>query len=247
MKSNLWAYLLISLICAIRVYGQGRVVDDSFYSTALGETRMVDVYLPEGYDTDTTRYPVVYFLHGHLGDQDSYPEMIPVLDTLIGDGIIRPVIFVKPSGFTGPYGGSFYTNSELYGNFEDYIAYDLVDYIDATYRTLAAQNRRAIMGHSMGGYGAMKIGLKHPDIYCAWVSHSGLVGLVPFDRWIEQVLEENGGSGPYEPLAGYTTYVSFAMAGAFSPNLDNPPTMVDFFLDDDGNRIDSVWERWLRQ
>lgn len=247
MKLRQWFCLFVLLVYGATVYGQGTVVDDSFFSDALGETRMVDVYLPEGYSDDSTRYPVVYFLHGHTGNQNSYGEIIPILDELIGNGTIHPVVVVKPNAFCGPYGGSFYTNSELYGDFEDYIVYDLVNYINANYRTLAMRSKCAVIGHSMGGYGAMKLGFKHPDVFRAWVSHSGVVGLVPYEWWIEQILTENGGAGPYSPIAGYFSLVTFAMAGAFSPNLDNPPYRVDYILNNDGNLIDSTWTKWELQ
>lgn len=245
MKLLRFSCLLVLLLCVIRGYGQGRVIDDSLYSDALGEIRLVDVYLPEGYDEDSTRYSVIYFLHGGHSNQNGYPFLIGILDSLIANEIIQPVIVVKPDGNAGPFESSFYTNSELNGAVEDYITQDLVDYIDSTYRTLAVRDKRALMGHSMGGVGTMMLGLRHPELYRGWASHCGRTSLDPDNFWISQILAENGGSGPYDPDAGSFTQGAFAMASAYSPNLENPPYFVDFILDSAGNRVDSVYAQWL--
>ncbi|MBU1937469.1 alpha/beta fold hydrolase, partial [bacterium] len=238
---------LLLLTFAAIAYGQGTVVDDSFYSNALGETRMVDVYLPEGYYGDTTRYNVIYFLHGAGGNQDSYEFLIGILDSLIGNGIIEPVIVVKPDGTAGPFQNSMYTNSELNGAVEDYIVVDLIGYIDSHYRTRTSRDKRVIMGHSMGGVGTMRLGLKHPDLFRGWASHCCRINPEPDDFWISHVLTENGGSGPYDPNAGWFTRGAYSMAAAYSPNLDNPPYFVDFPLDNDGNWVDSTHAKWLLQ
>ena len=238
-------FLLLTF--AAIAYSQGTVIDDSLYSDALGETRMVDVYLPEGYYTDTTRYNVVYFLHGAGSSQNGYEFLIAILDSLIGYGIIEPVIVVKPDGIAGPFQNSMYANSELNGAVEDYIVVDLIGYIDSHYRTRASGGKRVIMGHSMGGVGTMKLGLKHPHLFRGWASHCCRINPEPDDFWISRVLTENGGSGPYDPNAGWFTRSAFTMAAAFSPNLDNPPYFVDFPLDNDGNWIDSTHAKWLSQ
>jgi len=247
MKSRTCLYCFLPLILTTTAYGQGIVIDDSFFSVSLDMTRMVDVYLPGGYDPDdsTNNYPVIYFLHGAGGDQNSYSFLIAILNSLIADNAIEPLIVVKPDGSIGPYLGSFYTNSELYGFFEDYIAYDLVDYIDSEYNTITSLDKRAVMGHSMGGYGSMKLALKHPDIFHAVAAHSGPLNLEANEDILAQVLEENGGSGPFHPSAGIFSLLVFTAAGAFSPNLNNPPYYVDFPIDNDGNIIDSTWAKWV--
>ena len=238
---------LLLLIFTAIAYGQGTVIDDSLYSDALGETRMVDVYLPEGYHADTTRYNAIYFLHGAGGSQNGYEFLIGILDSLIGCEIIEPVIVVKPDGIAGPFQNSMYTNSELNGAVEDYIVIDLIGYIDSHYRTRASRDKRAIMGHSMGGVGTMKLGLKHPHLFRGWASHCCRINPEPDDFWISHVLTENGGSGPYDPNAGWFTRGAYAMAAAYSPNLNNPPYFVDFPLDNDGNWVDSTHVKWLSQ
>jgi len=153
------------------------------------------------------------------------------MDNLINSGSIQPTILVKPDGSAPPYLGSFYTNSVLYGNYEDYIINDLVQYIDATYRTICEKTKRSIMGHSMGGFGAMKLMIKHPDVFVAAASHSGPLDLNLLPDGIPDLLAENGGSGPYDPDAGLFSGYMYSMAGAFTPNLSNSPEPVDLPVD----------------
>ena len=112
----------------------GKVIIDSIYSKNLendfGEnpTRAVSVYLPPGYEGSGQRYPVIYYLHGFLGNHQLWPQMIEVLDQAITTHRIRPFIFVISDQKT-TYDGSFYSNSGLFGNWEDFTAFDLVKYI----------------------------------------------------------------------------------------------------------------------
>jgi enterochelin esterase-like enzyme len=227
-------------------YTQGTVELVYFYSNSLEEYRSVYVYLPEGYDSSgSTDYPVVYFLHG--GGFGSYQYIHGILDNLIGSGVISPIIFIQPDGEGGPYYGGFYTNSELNGNFEDYGAYDVVEFIDANYRTIPLPESRSIMGHSWGAYSCMKLALNHPDIFGAVAAHSGTPDLnVGVEVWRPHVLTENGGSPPYNfnPNAGVFSISMFGWAGAFSPNMTHPPFYVDFPLSIVGNIKDSVMAGW---
>lgn len=249
IKKSYHIFGILLLYLSGTAYGQGTVVDDSFFSSALDTTRFVDVYLPEGYDPDdsTVKYPVIYFLHGAGGNQDGYGFILGILDALIGNQTIEPVIVVKPDGSIAPYEGSMYTNSELYGQFEDYIVKDLIDFIDTHYNTIATPDKRCIMGHSMGAYGAMKLALKHPEIYRCVAAHSGPLDLNHGPDWFPNILAENGGAPPYSytPGAGTFSILTFTAAGAFSPNLNNPPYFVDFPLDTSGNLIDSIFAKWV--
>jgi enterochelin esterase-like enzyme len=239
--------LLLLLTTAAGAIAQGTLIHDTLYSAALNQQRAVDVYLPNGYDVSADRYPVIYFLHGLGSNQSGYTEIVPVLDALIADGLVRPTIVVKPDGSCAPYEGSMYTNSALYGAFEDYINVDLVTYIDGTYRTRTERAARTIMGHSMGGYGSMKSALKHGDLYCGVAVLSGWMSVTPFDYWRDQVLTENGGHGPYNPAAGFFSLATYTAAGAFSPNLNLLPYQVDFPLDSAGNVVDSIKTAWELQ
>jgi len=242
-------FCLVSVTITGTIFGQGTVQNTSFFSRSLGTNRNVQVYLPQGYNSSdtTTKYPVIYFLHG-AGDTDtSYSFLIPILNQLILTQIIKPVIVVKPDGSAPPYLGSFYTNSLLYGRFEDYIAFDLVAFVDSAYHTLRKRDQRCIMGHSMGAYGAMKLALKHPDIYRGVAAHSGPLDFNHISDAIPFVLAENGNSSPYTytPTAGIFSSLIFTLAGAFSPDILNPPYYVDFLLNNTGTIIDSTFARWL--
>jgi S-formylglutathione hydrolase FrmB len=240
-------WIWIALFASGLAQAQGVLIHDTLFSAALDQWRRADVYLPDGYSGGSAHYPVIYFLHGLNSTPDDYAMIADVLDGLIGGHLMEPTIAVLPDGSCPPYGGSLYTNSDLYGAFEDYIAEDVVQYVDANYRTLSMRSRRAIMGHSMGGYGAMKMAFKHPGEYCGVVSLSGFVDVVPFDFWQAEVLSENGGHGPYYPQNGFFTYGCYTAAGAFTPNLSNPPYYVDFPLDLQGNVVESVFDEWLLQ
>ena len=240
---------LIFTICSLffETFGQGTVVNTTFYSKSLKMNRNLQIYLPKGYDQQSTiKYPVIYFLHGATLNQNSYTEYFGILNELIGNNIISPAILVKPDGSIGPWAGSFYTNSELYGNFEDYIVYDLVEFIDSAYNTLKLREKRSIMGHSMGGLGAVKLALKHSDIFCAAASQSGGLDFNHLTDRVPQLLSENGGApvSKYNPSAGLTTLLFYSMAGAYSPNIYNSPYPVDFPFDSLGNLIYTIWNKW---
>ncbi len=157
----------------MRAQKGGKVIVQEFVSTAIsgnlaGEDakRRVAIYLPPGYEKGTERYPVIYFLHGYTANEGELKGMQwdKMLDAAIADQRIKPVILVVPSSYT-TFGGSFYANSSLTGNWADYIAKDLVDYIDKNYRTLAHKDSRGLAGHSMGGNGALRIGMAYPDVF----------------------------------------------------------------------------------
>ena len=183
---------------------------DSFYSESLHgcmgimnqSVRFVNVYIPPGYNEETTRkYPVIYLLHGlpfsekaftdiktwdewvnPNGIFKEYPDFPEEgfrlwVDSLIESGIIEPVIIAMPNAEKWPYGFSFYTNSLPDCSFEDYITKDLISYIDNHYRTNASANGRAVIGYSQGGYAAFKFGMQHSDTFSTIASHSGLLVL----------------------------------------------------------------------
>ncbi len=176
-------------------YPEGKVVVDKLYSERLenpgGEdpTRQVTVYLPPGYDKTTDRYPVIYYLHGFTWSdslQIAVTHFDKLMDKAISTGKIKPVVVVMPDQHT-LYRGSFYTNSSLTGNWSDFTAKDLVTYVDQNYRTLKNPESRGISGHSMGGYGAIKIGMLHPEVFSSVYSLSGA---------ILDLVEEAGVKGP---------------------------------------------------
>jgi S-formylglutathione hydrolase FrmB len=237
--------VLLSLNAAL-LWGQGTILDDSFFSSSLGTQRNVTLYLPSGYfDSTSIYYPTVYFLHGFGGNNTSYSEMYPVLDSLIENEIICPMIVVKPDGSSVPYIGSYYTNSVLNGDYEDYIIDDLITYIDANYRTLSDERYRGISGHSMGGYGTMKLAMKHSDKFSSLTAHSGPIKFDRLPDLIPDLQNERDPGEPFEPWDGPISIMLFGMAAAFTPNLSNFPFLVDLPIDTTGNLIDSVWTNWF--
>jgi enterochelin esterase family protein len=157
------------------------VTSQALAGNALGDpaTRRLPIILPPGYDTDPRqRYPVLYALTGFTGrgaallnDNAWTPNLQERLDRLYAAGM-PPMIVVLPDCFTR-FGGSQYLNSSATGHYEDYITTDLIPYVDQHYRTLAQPAHRGVFGKSSGGYGALVLGMRHPDLFGALACHSG--------------------------------------------------------------------------
>src|SRR4029079_14964305 len=129
--------------------------------------RDVIVFLPPSYETNQSRrYPVVYALHGYSIGADQWSKEIHVPQTIEGalaQGA-QEMIVVLPDSKT-VHNGSMYSSSVTTGDFEQFISHDLVSYIDAHYRTIPSRRSRGLAGHSMGGYGATRIGIRHADVF----------------------------------------------------------------------------------
>ncbi len=159
--------VLLSVPCVSKAQQPtSKVVE--FEAPSVGRTMKYSLSLPEGYETSGKRYPVVYLLHGLTGNFHNWARM--------GAGqAARPhdVIVVMPDAGNTWYANWAETEGDKPNKWEDYIVKDLVGHVDATYRTVAAREGRAITGLSMGGYGAIMLGLRHPDLFCAIGSESG--------------------------------------------------------------------------
>ena len=240
MKKIIFVFIFILSFA----FSDGIVETNSFYSESLDQTRNFTIYLPEEYYNSDNDYPVVYFLHGFGGNNNSYNAMHSSLNSMMGNEIIDMIV-VSADGSTDIYDGSFYTNSILNGDYEDYIAYDLVNHIDQNYRTKAAKEYRALSGHSMGGYGAFRLGLYHSDTFNSFASHSGPIHLESLNNpfLINAILIE-AFFGPLEPDNGPFTLMMFGLSSAFSPNMDNPPWYVDLPMDSGGNVDWDVFALW---
>ena len=129
--------------------------------------RDVFVFLPSGYAKDKRRrYPVVYALHGYSIGAEQWTKEIHVPQTIEGAFALgaKEMIIVVPDSRTLP-NGSMYSSSATVGDFENFIARDVVAYIDQQCRTIPNRMSRGLVGHSMGGYGATRIGMKHSDVF----------------------------------------------------------------------------------
>ncbi len=219
---------------------QGKFIYDHLYSAALenigGEesTRRISIYLPPAYDKESDRYPVIYYLHG-ITQRDSTliaeNGINKLLDSAIATGKIKPLIFVMSDQFT-LYRGSFYTNSSLTGKWSDFTAKDLVSYVDQNYRTLQDRDSRGVSGHSMGGHGAIKLGMLFPDVF------TSVYALSPYVLGLEKDYGKDGEAYKQAQtiksrdtlITGYkylNANAVIAVGRAFSPNANKPPFYAD--------------------
>ncbi len=154
-------------------HGKTEVV--SYYSSTVGVNRQTRIYLPPGYNTDST-YNVLYLLHGIGGDINAwYNYGVPhyILDNLYATGKIAPMVVVLPNGraMTDDSPGSdIFAPDKVAGfaNFEFELIKDLIPFIDTTYAVKPVREARAIAGLSMGGGQALNFGLAHLDTF-AWI------------------------------------------------------------------------------
>lgn len=210
----------------IRVFGEslkGNLSGDS-------ATRDVFVYLPPSYATDPSRrYPVVYYLHGYSVGAQAYVDLLgwpETLDQAIANGA-REMIVVMPDALTR-FSGSMYSSSPTTGDWEGYVARDLVAYIDDHYRTLARPGSRGLAGHSMGGYGTLRIGMKEPGVFGALYAMSAccLINQAPSQQAVEAQIARTADGVP-SSSAGFGNAL-LAQAAAWAPNPENPPLYIDW-------------------
>lgn len=137
-----------------------------------------NVYTPPGYADSTRRYPVVYFLHGAGGNENSDAGGFSgLIGKAIQEGKMTPALCVFPNGALSGYGDQ----PDRKVMMETFLTRELVPYIDTNYRTVAAREGRAVCGFSMGGGGAVRLALKHPDLFCAAASWAGALRMRPGD------------------------------------------------------------------
>jgi S-formylglutathione hydrolase FrmB len=224
----------------------------SLEGNLLGESPApeVSIYLPPSYSTDRARrYPVVYVLHGYTGTDLGYfgtsgRQLHLIAERVFTSGGAREMILVMPNAMNA-FGGSMYSNSVTAGNWEGYLADDLVAYMDKNYRTIASREGRGLAGHSMGGYGTVRIGMKRPDVFSAIYALSscclnegnvrGRGAGQPSPAELVKTMEEaRGNRGAQGTLA---------RAAAWAPNPKNPP----FYLDlptKNGEVVPEVAVKW---
>jgi len=251
----------------------------------------VSIYLPPSYGSSSDkRYPVLYLLHGFTGTNRTWmidpdgPDLEPVpgaangnyqhegvlqserLDSIMAAGIVPELIIVAPNG-RNTYKHSFYVNSPVTGNWEDYVVEDVVGFIDANFRTMPAAASRGIAGHSGGGNGALYLAMRHPQVFasvyamspcCSGASFS-LPSLVatetgePNQFW-QDVYTSISSLSSLDQLPMVFTdrpedfyrNAELAAAAAFAPNPDRPPFYGDYLFElREGHlvRNESAYER----
>lgn len=270
MKYGMLQWLFVYfLLCMGALSGQGGtlivdevpIVNSNVLPSpdATGDVRLITLYLPEEVFTNPgQRFPTIYYLPGLGGTNNSFTTGNKnIMDDLLREGQVTPMIIVHVDGSLPDgvgedglrhYLGGWYVNSTLNGNFEDFIVRDLIPYVDAHYPTIATQPFRAIMGQSMGGFGAVYHGIVHPELFAAFANASG----TPF--WViltdtqlvapdqpepgksmfvmnSLILTELPAAGPnagkVTPDNGILSFSIFAYAGSFSPNINKPPYFVE--------------------
>lgn len=210
--------------------------------------RDVFVFLPPGYAAQKhRRYAVLYALHGYSIGAEQWSHEIHVPQTIEGAFAqgAKEMIVVLPDSKT-VYGGSMYSSSITTGNFEKFISQDLVSYIDAHYRTIPNRMSRGLVGHSMGGYGASRIGMKHPDVFgslyimspCCMSARPGGAANPELEKSLESVkTPEDSAKLPFFARA------QLATAAAWSPDPKNPPLYLDLPVKDGAPQPD-ILAKW---
>ncbi|WP_305097847.1 alpha/beta hydrolase [Croceibacterium aestuarii] len=196
--------------------------------------RTVLVVTPPGYDEHPNkRYPVVYFLHGYWATPQMYEDMAKFEEAVQGaaaDG--SEVILVMPDGYSKLKGG-FYSNSPTVGNYQDFVGKDLVAWVDKTYRTIPTRAGRGLSGHSMGGYGTLRLGMTYPETFDSLFVMSACC-LAPMTVTPEALqkaaamTDEDAAKADFGGLAGVSTLAAWA------PDPHNPPLYIDTSMTDDG-------------
>jgi len=198
--------------------------------------RPVIVYLPPSYAKETSRrYPVLYYLHGYTATAEAYAKVLALptsVDRAVAAGV-REMIVVLPDAFT-KYSGSMYSNSPTIGDWETFIAQDLPAFIDKQYRTIASRDSRGLAGHSMGGYGTMRVGMKQPASFAALYAMSSCC--LMNDPAAGRAAGARGdaapgrGDGAGRGAAGRGNGLANALAAqaaAWAPNPNNTPQYFD--------------------
>lgn len=215
--------------------------------------REVSVYFPPSYATDQNRrYPVVYLLHGYGGKDDTFTTRLANLadsgDRLAAaQGFSEPIV-VMPNAFT-LHKGSMYSSSPTTGDWERFVADDLVAYVDTHYRTLVTRMSRGLAGHSMGGYGALRIGMKRPDVFSSLYVMSACCLVAnrnprPDAMAAAEAIKTRAQAEEAAQAPGFGPSTSLASAAAWSPNPNNPPLFLDLPVKDGKVRPDIV-AKWV--
>ena len=234
-----------------RITIHGKALEGNLEGNAVDRDAIV--FLPPGYHQNRARrYPVVYALHGYSIGAEQWSQEIHVPQTIEGafaNGA-HEMIVVLPDSKT-LHNGSMYSSSVTTGDFENYVAHDVVSYMDAHYRTIAARESRGLVGHSMGGYGATRIGMKHADVFgslyimspcclSARGSGSGRGAAAPNAAANDEALAAVKTAADSAKLP-FGLRAQLASAAAWSPNPNNPPLYLDLPI---GDRAPAVLAKW---
>jgi pimeloyl-ACP methyl ester carboxylesterase len=235
----------------------GELRHEKFTSQALAGNLIGDpvergylIYLPPGYADGTKRYPVVYILHGFAQDENGLDFLYEDYQAMLLKGTVQEMILVFANG-NNKFGGSGFRSSPTIGDYETYLARELVAHIDATYRTIPQRDSRGITGCSMGGDGAMHLALIFPDVYGVTAPMSASLDWTPLPTDVDaiasvtQLPQDFNEYQPYlarldDPRILIAVYI--AQAAAAAPNPDKPPFYLDMPLEVVGGKLRFVPE-----
>lgn len=265
-KRQLTIAVAVVILAAVPAAAQtGRVVRDSVRSRALASnllgdapTREVLVYLPPSYDGEPHhRYPVLYLLHGFLAHPNVWMgegylgpfDLARTMDSLVRAKTVREFLIVMPDGNTR-LGGSHYTSSAANGDWEQFLAGELVEHIDRTYRTIPRTASRGLAGHSMGAYGTFRLLLLRPGVWGAGYAMSTGTRLDSADvlRPADSALAV--ATADQLRRADIRVQNMFARAAARSPDPRHPPFFGTLPVRRVHERIEinrEVFAQWQRQ
>ena len=209
----------------------GEITSPALADNLIGdpETRKVMIHLPPDYAASDKHYPVVYVLHYYGGSEISHVvEVGRAMNRLLEDGDIEEMILVYPNA-DSRFGGSKYLSSPTIGDYETYLTQDLVNFIDANFRTLAQRESRGVTGCSMGGDGAMYLALAYPDVYSVTAPVSIMPDLMRDPQWEEAwaMLGESPADFSEFQRLPWKVRSRIALAAAVAPNPDKPPFYLD--------------------
>ena len=240
--SYIVSFILLLIAIAVPASPQSQVMEVKVHSRGLennllGDSadQVVGIYLPAAYTNKPGQcFPTVYFLHGFADTPAKKVAEIlqKIMDRLIDSRTVEPMIVVAPNGLNR-YLGSFYANSIVTGNWEDFIVRDVVGYVDSHYRTLASSDARGISGHSMGGYGSLMLAFKHPDVFsnvyamspCCTVLEGDLGSASP--AWARAEKVKSAAELTELLSKDFMVAVAVAMDAALAPDPKKLPLMGD--------------------
>ena len=204
--------------------------------------RPVIVYLPPSYTTEPARrYPVVYLLHGYGLQAARWMTLFKIENG--ANQAMAEMILVNPDCFSF-YDGCFYGKSAATGDWETFVADELVGYIDSHYRTLAKRESRGLAGHSMGGYGTLRIAMKKPDVFSSMYALSACCAMDKGEPGEQMTTAATYTTRDQVAALRYPNKGTLARAAAWSPNPNSPPLFLDLPVKDGVPRPD-VQAKWV--
>ena len=243
------SFLLAALAAATLAAAESRIVDREITSAKFADNkigvssiRKLVIYLPAGYDESSQRYPVIYFLPTPFETYRapfSQHRAQALFDRAIEARAIHPFIFVAVD-MTTPLGPSWYVNSPVTGNWEDFLIQELVPYMDGNFRTWPTRDSRGIAGDFIGGYGAIRFGMRHPDVFgSVYALHpvgtgSGVQVMYSRPNW--DLLASVKSLDDVRKDGMSTLFTTIFQAHA--PNPDKPPLFIDLQAHKAGDQLE---------